>query len=319
MVPSMGKLRDTLTKVRFYCSSCDERFDAEPGRIDDAPDDTYHPWQYAALCPLCGTECAQDARERGLLKAWASATGPRTAEGKTASAANLVGHPTPEATRRTRFNALKHGMAAKTATYFPARPGKYPHCTNCEYLETICWKQVACLKRTELLLKHQIAFETGDPALLTDLRAQLHANVQALLDDMVLALVQDGVRIKTPEWFYDKDGHFRWARGEDEHGNMVQLYKIEQHPLLRTFGEMIAKLGLGLVDQGMTPKVQDDADIVRGHLSGNARAADDTLDYQRRTAIALEGLGDLMKRSREKAARDPVLIEHQQAETDPDG
>ncbi len=82
---------------------------------------------------------------------------------------------------------------------------------------------MACLKRTELLLKHQIAFETGDPGLLVDLRAQLHANVQALIDDMILAMAQDGVRLKNPEWYYDKDGVFHWAQGTDENGKKVQL------------------------------------------------------------------------------------------------
>lgn len=313
----MGKLRDRLNQVQFHCDDCAEHFAASPARVDDAPEDAFHPWRYFAPCPICRVECTQDRRERHLLKMWANATGPRTDEGKAAVAANLAGHPTPEESRRTRFNALKHGLNAKTATYWPARPGQYPHCRGCEYLDSICEKQTACLKRTELLLKHQIAFETGDPALLVDLRAQLHANVQALLDDMILAIAQDGVRLKTPEWYYDKDGSFHWALGVDgETGAKVQLMKIEQHPLLRVLSDMIHKLDLGLAQQGMTPKVQDDSDVIRGHLAGEAKTQEQALDYQRRQTELLEGLGAMIVRSRQRADADPILVEHQQGDTE---
>jgi hypothetical protein len=308
----MGKLRDQLASVRFHCDDCDERFETEPARIEDAPDDAHHPWRYFAPCPICRKESPQDRQHRHLLKMWANATGPKTDEGKAAVSANLEGHPTQEESRRTRFNALKHGLHAKTATYWPAKPGQYPHCRGCEYLDNICWKQVACLKRTELLLKHQIAFETGDPGLLVDLRAQLHANVQALLDDMILALAQDGVRLKTPEWYYSADGKLHFVNWTDEAGVQHQLHKIEQHPLLRTLGDLIAKLNLGLADQGMTPKVQDDNDVIRGHLAGDAKTKEQALDYQHRQTALLEGLGALIMRSREKAAADPVLLEHSQ-------
>lgn len=312
----MGKVRGQQSSVRFHCDACDFRFEAEPGRVEDCPDEPWHPWRYYADCPLCSDEVPQERQHRHLLKMWANATGPRTEEGKAAVTANLDGHPTPEEAKRTRFNSLKHGLAAKTATYWPARPGGYPHCQGCEYLESICARQVACLKRTELLLKHQIAFETGDPGLLVDLRAQLHANVQALIDDMILALAQDGVRLKTPEWYYDKDGGFHWAKGMDSLGEEVQLYKIEQHPLLRTLGDMISKLNLGLSDMGMTPKVQDDNDTIRGHLNGDAQRGEALLEYQRRQTEVLESLGEMIDRSRTRSAADPVLIEHQQGEAE---
>lgn len=308
----MGKLRDKLAIVRFHCEECDERFEREPARIVDAPEDAHHPWRYFSPCPACRAEAPQERQHRHLLKMWANATGPRTEEGKAAVTANLEGHPTPEEARRTRFNALKSGLHARTATYWPARPGAYSHCTGCEYRYTICDQQVACLKRTELLLKHQIAFETGDPSLLVDLRAQLHANVQALLDDMILAIAQDGVRLKTPEWYYDKDGSLHFVNYEDDAGVQHQIMKIEQHPLLRTLGDMIAKLDLGLAQQGMTPKVQDDNDVIRGHLAGDAKTKEQALEYQRRQTETLEGLALLINRSRESAARDPVLLEHQQ-------
>lgn len=111
-----------LDQITFHCDACYRSFKAAPRRVEDEPETEHHPFRYFAVCPRCDAECEQARFERGLIKAWASATGPRTPEGKAASAKNLEGHPTPEEALRTRFNAMKHGMAAKVATYFPAKP-----------------------------------------------------------------------------------------------------------------------------------------------------------------------------------------------------
>ena len=212
----MGKKRDRLDEVHFHCRECDHRFDAAPARVEDAPEDPWHPWRYFAPCKACGTEATQGTQARHLLKLWASATGPKTAEGKARSAANLEGHPTPEEAQRTRFNALKHGLNARVATYWPARPGSYPQCTSCELLYNGCSTGQACQKKTELFLRHHIAFETGDPQLLGELRADLHANLTAIINDLLLSVISDGARLRTPEWYYDKEGGFHLAQYTDE-------------------------------------------------------------------------------------------------------
>lgn len=308
----MGKIRDQLAEVRFHCLECDQRFEAVPARIEDAPQDEWHPWRYFAPCPICKDECTQERQHRHLLKCWARATGPKTPEGKANSAANLEGHPTPEAALRTRFNALKHGMDARVATYFPARPGQYSQCKTCEYFDT-CHTYTACQKRTELFLRHDIAFKGGDPRLLTDLRAQLHANIHALMDDMLLAIVQDGVRLKSPQWYYDNDGHFHLAAYIDEGtGRKEMIYDISAHPLLKTLIDFTSKLGLSLNDLGMTPKVQEDGDVIRGHLDASGQRQETLLEYQKQQAEALKALQGLIERSRTEAAADPVLVEYQQ-------
>jgi hypothetical protein len=118
--------------------------------VEDAPDLDHHPYIYYGECPHCGSECEQAGWERGLLKAWASSTGPRTDEGKAASAANLEGHPTKEEAQRTRFNAMKHGLAAGAATYFPAKPDGYAFCVTWDVDRVFCQSQPACVKKTEL-------------------------------------------------------------------------------------------------------------------------------------------------------------------------
>ncbi len=307
----MGKIRDRLTDVHFHCQDCGHRFDAEPARVEDAPEDGWHPWRYYTPCPACGEEAPQGRQARHLLKMWASATGPTTAEGKAASAANLAGHPTPEEAQRTRFNALKHGITARTATYWPARPGRYPQCEGCELLYNGCRVGDACQKKTELFLRHHIAFETGNPKILGELRADLHANVTAIISDLMLAVIADGARIRTPEWYYDREGAFHLARFvNSESGQMEQIYKIENHPSIKLIGELITRLGLDLNSQGMTPKVQDDADVLRGHLASEEQNAGALLEFQQRQTKALENLSGMIERSRAATARDPILLEH---------
>lgn len=315
----MGRTYDRFDdeKVSFQCGDCDHRFEAVPGRIEDAPEDTWHPWRYYCNCPQCGAEAPQSRQARHLLKMWASATGPKTPQGKARSAANLEGHPTPEEAQRTRFNALKHGLSARVATYWPARPGRYSQCQSCDLLYNGCSTHMACQKKTELFLRHHIAFDTGDPKLLGELRGDLHANLCAIINDLVLSVIADGARQQVPEWYYDKEGDFHLARFvDDETGEMKQIYKIEVHPAIKLIGELVTRLGLDLNSQGMTPKVQDDNDVVRGFLEAKSEESGALLEHQQRQTMALENLKDMIERSRQKTARDPVLLEHQAGEGD---
>jgi hypothetical protein len=305
----MGKLRPRLTEVRFHCLDCDYRFEAEPVRVEDAPEDEWHPWRYIGTCLHCGEECEQERQQRGLLKAWAHATGPKTAEGLAATAKNLDGHPTPEEAARTRFNGLKHGLTARAATYWPSKPGGYPSCNDCQCVNT----RGACPQRMELYFRHHLAFTAGDPSLLTELNADLHANLRSIINLMILDVLKDGSTIRAPQWYYDKDGHFHLAQYEDkETGQMVALTELSEHPMLKRIGEWVAKIGLSLSDMGMTPKAKEAGEDAVGYLAGQAQRQETQIEYQKRSTLALEVLSNLIARSRENTARDPVLIEHQQ-------
>ena len=211
--------------VHFHCArsvgGCGHRFAAEPGGVVDAAALEHHPFEYTAECPACGREAPQAAWERALAKAWTKATGPTTADGKAASARNLAGHPSAEESYRTRFNAMKHGLFARTATYFPAKPGRYPQCDGCDLFDA-CHEQIACLKRTELFLKTHIAFESRDPSMLMEVHAGNQAAIQSLINDMIIAIAADGgPRLRSPEWYYDKDGGFHLARYRNSQGGSL--------------------------------------------------------------------------------------------------
>lgn len=299
-------------RVAFHCRACGLRFEAAPSRVDDRPEETAHPWQYFAGCERCGAEAEQAAWERNLMRAHAAATGPRTPEGKAASAKNLEGHPTPEEAQRTRFNAMKHGLTARTATYFPAKPGKYSDCEGCEYFESCGPSEVACKKKVELFMRTHIAFETRDPKLLTGLNADIQSNIMALMQNMLITIIRDGVALREPVWYHDKDGALHWVeRFDDEKCEMVPIIEVSAHPLLKPLREMLQANGMTLTDLAMTPRVQEEVQDDMGTLAHQQQSREQLLEYQRRQTLALENLGDLVQRGKERLSRDPVLIEHQ--------
>lgn len=294
----MGKARlNPLESVKMHCRACGHRFETDSPAVEEAEETPWHPWRYSAECPECSATAEQAHWQRNLLRAWSETCGPRTDEGK----------------RRTRFNALTHGLSAKVATYYPARPGGYAHCNGCRYLEDLeCLSVGGCLTRTELVLRHLMAYEANDPRMLQGLNAERQAHISALADDMILAILQDGgPRVKTPEWYTDKDGDLRLARYvDDETGQMVQLHKMEAHPLIRPLLDLIAKNGMTLSDQGMTPKVQEDHALIEGQLADEMGDREAMAEYTRRQADALESLAQMIERSRRRTEADPVLLEH---------
>ena len=310
----MGKRRPKMDHVKFQCPECDHRWAAAPGRVVDVPDKTHHPWDYFAECPECGAEGHQERREQGLLKAWANATGPKTPEGLANTAKNLEGHPTPEEARRTRFNAMKHGAHAETARYFPAKPGRYAECDGCPYLvDCGIGPNIACQRKTELYLRHQIAFDSQDPTLLQGLRSSMHATVVAILDSCMQDIIRRGVTLEHPAWYYDKDGGFHLASGQDPTtGQQILIKEVKEHPLLKRISEIIKSTGLTLSDSGMTMASQQDKDIIEGHLSGQQSDRQTMLEYQQQQARALENMSNILQRASQRAAEDPVLLEHDQ-------
>ncbi len=316
---------EPLDEITLRCLDCRLNFKSTTPRIDDAPEREWHPWRYFALCPECGKECEQVYWERNLLKMLASPPdprnmGPKTDEARHRCGANvraILNDPERLARRvaKSRFNSLKHGLYAKVATYFPARPGHYAHCTGCPY-RTECgtWEHGACLHRTELFLRHRLAFQQRDPAALQDVYADNQAQIQAIFQDIILAIVRTGVEIRTPEWFPDKEGHLRLAEYELPDGTTERIMKIEAHPLLKPMFEIMSRNGMTLPDMLMTPKASEQDDELKGFLATTESTAEAMSDFAARQAGALERLTDLIERSREKQQRDPVLIEYRQDE-----
>jgi hypothetical protein len=301
--------RSKLSEVTFRCGY-DGTFKAEPARIDPDPDDDGHPWRYFAACPRCGDECTQVHWERSLLKAWQSATGPKTEEGKAATAENLVGHPTKEESLRTRFNAMKHGASAKVATYFPASPGKYALCNTCDVDKSWCFDQPCCVKQTQNFMLHHAAFEQRKPAVLTGLYAEMQAAIFSILQQIVLTIIQDGVKLTRPEFHFDENGKLSLATYTDEaSGEKRTIMEVSAHPLLKPLTDFLSKNNMSLADMGMTNKVIEADELMPGQISSSAAPVISDDEYRRRQLQALEGLAGKVQRSNQLTVEDPILVE----------
>lgn len=300
--------------VTFQCRACKSTFEREPARTEDAPDLTAHPYRYFATCRSCFEECEQAPWERALMKAWQSATGPITPEGKAATAANLDGHPTPEESRRTRFNAMKHGLNARTATYFPSKPDGYTHCKTCDVDRDWCREQPACVKKTEIFMLHHAAFEQRDPKHLMGIYSELQAAVFAVLQQILQTIIAEGVKITAPQYYTDKDGVMILAKYYNhETGKEEQIYDIQAHVLFKPLGELISRTGLSLADMGMTVKsVEAAEDDDMGHLGrgDNSKAPESLAAFQCKAMGILTAIQDKVERAQRSTERDPVLLEH---------
>ena len=311
---------EELDTVNFRCQVCRYTWEEKPDLVepDEAPEAAHHPWRYFATCPVCkASNQPQAPWERALLKAHQTSTGPRTPEGQKATTANLAGHPTPEEALRTRFNAMKHGLNARVANYFPAKPDGYAFCKRCDVDRYWCAEQPACVKQTETFMLHSVAFEQRNPRALAKIHGDLHAALVASLQMCLQAVLGDGVVIKTPklEMVPDADGVLRNEAVSyfDAAGQVHYIYDYMANPAFKPIADLITRLGLSLSDLGMTIKAQDEEEgALRGRLGGNdERVVEETSDFSQRMARTFEQLPAVLAAAHAAAAKDPVLLEHE--------
>lgn len=311
MKPKVDRTKP-LAEITFHCPGCKATLKAAPARVEDDPEAEHHPFAYFAICPACKNEVGQAPWERALLKAWANATGPVTPEGKAETAKNLEGHPTKEEALRTRFNSMKHGLSARTAQYFPARPDGYAFCKACEVDREWCGRQAACVKQTQLFMLHHAAFETRDPKHLKGIYADMQAAVTALVQQIIQTIIADGPKLTTPE-YYSHEGICYVAEFIDgDTKEKKTIYNVQAHPLFKPLEELLSRNNMSLADMGMTTKVIELEHDELGRLQSQSQDRLLISDFMRQTKDSQDALGDMMKRALEKRGRDPVLIEQQQ-------
>ncbi len=302
-----------ISSVNFRCTKCRAAFEGEPDLVEDDAEQAHHPFRYFAHCPECGAEHQpQAAWERALLKAHQFSTGPKTPEGMAATAANLAGHPTPNEALRTRFNAMKHGAAARTATYFPAKPGGYSFCARCDVDRAWCAQQPACVKQTEIFMLHHAAFDRRDPKVLTALHADMHAALMATLQMCIQEVLGMGVLIKAPKVELDREGNPVTLTYTAEDGSKRYIYNYTSNPAFKPLTELITRLGLSMSDLGMTVRAAEDEEE---RNLGRLKLDDDTREtmtaFGQRMLEATRNAKDLIVQAQAATKADPVLIEHQ--------
>lgn len=302
-----------LDQVTFKCGLCTSTFRAKPDLVEDEPATEYHPYRYYAHCPHCASENQpQVGWERALMAAHQAATGPKTQEGKAASASNLAGHPTPAEAHVTRFNALKHGLHARVATFFPAKPEKYAFCSSCEVDRGWCAAQPACVKQTELFMLHHAAVEQRNPKHLGKIHADILAALTASLQLCLQAVLGDGVVIKTPKVELSRNGNPVAMTWTDEAGDTHQIYDYHANPAFKPIADLVTRLGLSMTDLGLTQKaLDDDEGKGMGTLSLDAGTKESLAAFQARMEQLTDKMAEKLGRASARRRADPVLIDHQ--------
>lgn len=305
-----------LLSVNFRCGECSHAFGQKPDLVEDAPELDHHPYRYFAHCPRCAAENQPQASwERALLKAHQACTGPKTPEGLAKAGANLAGHPTPEESRRIRFNALKHGLNARTATYFPAKPDKYAFCKGCDVDRAWCGQQAACVKQTEIFMLHHAAFDSRNPKVLASLHADLQSGLTAMLQMLMQQALGDGVVIKQPKVELDREGTAVTLSYLGEDGKRQYVYDYQAHPALKPIADFVSRLGLSMTDLGMTVKSADaDEEEERGVLKLDDKTQETLSAFNERMALAMKGAKEMLARADQATKADPVLVAHEARE-----
>ncbi|MCW5624412.1 MAG: hypothetical protein KIT73_06840, partial [Burkholderiales bacterium] len=166
----------------------------------------------------------------------------------------------------------------------------------------------------------QAAFEQRDPKRLMGVYSDLHAAAVATLQQILVTIAADGVKLETVEWYVDREsGELVVAEYVDDQGQRRQIRKVEAHPLFRPLGELISRLNISLSDLGMTVKVFDDAEAQMGALAQTADERESMAEFARRQAIAVENLAALVDRANKASKADPILIEYEQEQGEQGG
>jgi hypothetical protein len=302
-----------LTTVTFKCTGCHRDFTAEPDLVEPDPEFEAHPFRYYANCTRCGAENQRQAGwERALMKAHQESTGPKSEEGKAASSSNLAGHPTPDAMRVIRFNAMKHGMQARVATFFPAKPGKYAFCAQCDVDWAWCMDQPACVKQTELFMLHHAAVEQRNPKHLGKIHADIIAAVTSALQLCLQTVLADGVVIKTPRVELARDGTPVALTYMDGNGQVQHIYDYHSNPAFKPITDLISRLGLSMQDLGLTFQQNDQEDPAgQGFLQVGDTKREDLVEFNKRAQDMMLGVKDKLAKAQARMRSDPVLIEHE--------
>jgi len=297
-------MTDKQKTLSFYCRvgkinplACGHKFQTDTYESTDFPDRDWHPWKYSADCPECGmpAEHAQwelmqwkAIHDNGRVGAVSEDSRIRISEANRARA--------PETYAVSRFNGISHGMHARVAKYYPARPGHYDQCEGCEYFMNGCGDPlVHCAKRTELFVQHALAQEEGDGTLLGPLMAETQAGISAIIADMIRSIAKKGVFIETPDFFIDKEsGDVRLAQYKDEFGRTHQITRGEAHPLIQPLISLIKSNNITLGDMGLTPKVRDEEKRFNGYLDDKEQDRESVLAASRSMSKQVADLRNIL-------------------------
>jgi hypothetical protein len=281
-------------------------------------------WWYAE-CPECDTHSPELPNMAPLRTA--KRTGPKTVKGRAQAAANLAkaqrtGPKSPEAKRKCGMNAWRTGRHSTRTPLAPAKPGKFPECSECDHFAPCklevqeargTGRPVYCHRFTEHYLRYISAHLTNDPEKLRVIAAAQQAKHLTIMDRAFVQIHQDGVMIDLPIFGINESAH---EVGTTPDGTPIfhNLRKTEQvgtqpiqHPNLTTWHRMAMEAGFRLTDWELTPKSAQESEDPQGYLDPQEETDIEHLLAQRNQQ--LQDMAESITRANERFANDPVLLD----------
>lgn len=296
-----NELTERKTATTFYCHACKQAFDAAAARTEDRPDSP-HPFEYFAPCPDCAAECTEAHWLQNLYAAWQNITGTKS---PAASAKNLP----PPGDPRAKFNALKSGLFAQKAKYFPGVPGRYPECGDCAHAAD-CETSGICLEISKIKMMVQRAVDSGDPTHLANINSGIQADLYVMIQRMLREIIADGVTQKTPVFTSHENSH-RFVK--DDNGD--QIVELSVHPAVRALSDLLQKNGLSLNEMQLTTKTAGDQDRAMGHLKNDDTRTQTVADAAAARKAATDEFLKNFKTAAGSRAADPAFLEHGEEST----
>src|SRR5205085_5892151 len=137
---------------------------------------------------------------------------------------------------------MKHGMQARVATYFPAKPDGFSFCSSCDVDRAWCAAQPACVRQTELFMRTHAAMDQRDPKKLAPILSDILAAVTASLQMCLQTILADGVVIKTPRVELSRDGVPIALKYTDQSGVEHHSYDYAANPAFKPATDLISRL-----------------------------------------------------------------------------
>lgn len=279
----MNACNKNFQRSTFICGSCGAVFSAS---IDDF---TIEDGINFARCPACDKLAAEAWYCVNLRSGADKKCGPTTAAGK----------------QRASRNRTIHGHYTNSYL-FPRKPGEYPECDHCQDMaECESDRSGYCHRKIEIYNKYLLAVKSGDPDKIRDLVAGNFAGAQQLINHLLRDCFKYGTAIEEPIVARDEDGNPIIVDG---------VYNLKANPSVGKLTDLMTRLGMTLIEFGITPKGQKERELLQGHLEADAADRSTTTEYRKKHSDRMARIFDEIKDAQRLRTNDErtkqILTDH---------
>lgn len=232
-----------------------------------------------AICPVCeSTKVVETSwRVYNVSKGWDCSTGPKTDEGKKRSSIN--------GWKTGRFASQLHLMA-------PAKPGKFPLCSDCELIDD-CKKTPFkyCPRDVETLAQFVHAYKEGKVNDLRDLAGITQAQMYRVFQKMFDHIMKYGVMFEIKRPILDGEGNPIL----DNNGKPQFNIDWSKNNLIKDLPAFQSSMGFSADLQDMTPKTRQETESIKGFLDDKEKDRQSLLDIKKQSLQEMTKMREAIK------------------------